>query len=111
MNCNWYKESQSSVKKPYYVVRIIRGREEIISQLRHERVYAVSASQARYFFLQKYPWLNDNFELFSDVAEIEARLDKDKMEEDQNEKERLVRVERQRKEDREKAIQEQWWHK
>lgn len=107
---DWYKLSETEKEqKPYYLVKRVRGREEPIDSLKGITIKALSEKQARYFFLERYPWLQDYTEVFGERVEFIARLDEEAYQMQQEEKARVKRVQETQDRDREDMIQNAWW--
>jgi len=107
-NHNKYTVAQTKAElKPYYIVKIINDRDEIIDFLKDKRVMAYSASQARFKFIEMSIRLQDYLET---GIKIEARLDIKGWEERKRLKEQQKIDEERRKIEEEERIKNMWWN-
>jgi hypothetical protein len=88
---------ESKEKKPYNIIRICWGKEEVIGSVR-----AFSSEQARMFALQNN--IKDIQASLEVGCTIVARLDRDKWEQEESSKNEVENLQ-------EKQIQDAWWQK
>ena len=88
-------QEEERSKKPYKIVRICWGKEEVIGSVR-----AFSSEQARMFALSQN--IKDILASMEVGCTIVARLDKDKWEQEQSSKNEVENLQ-------EKQIQNAWW--
>jgi len=99
---SWYGKykKDENPKSPYKVVKIENDMGVPVSGLEEVRLDAYSPAQARLFFLQKYPQLEDYLSM---GYQIEVELDNVSLQQRQQ----IEKMERQREEE---TIQNAWWN-
>lgn len=106
-NCKLYldQSAQQRKKKPYYAIRVGRGSE---IRLKYPSIFAYSPLQARRFFFNKYPSLQD---YLSAGFDVEVVFDHEKAKEvaKQDAEYQQVKVKEQKKLD--ELVQDAWWNK
>jgi hypothetical protein len=92
---NWYNLYKFAAKEklPYQIRVIKHDRAEIIPSIGDKTINAYSQKQARYLFLEKYPFLKEYLEM---GYGIEAEFDKNKYNQ-RKEQEKLRKIEQEEK--------------
>tara|TARA_R110000824_G_scaffold148242_3_gene317890 strand:+ start:69176 stop:69529 length:354 start_codon:yes stop_codon:yes gene_type:complete len=109
---NWYKLSGNE-KAIYYLVREIDGQDHQIRGLEGKTVKAYSSKQARMFFFESFPWIEnrfrDDYSTMGDRIRYVARQDDVATKTEQIEKDKWKKIREQQQQDKDEMIQDAWW--